>query len=81
MSRVAHLDAVAQMRAVRRLAHAFLAAGDDDPGAAELDLLGAERDRAQARTAELVHAPGRRFNRNAGCNRGLTSRVLARHRP
>ena len=78
---VAHLGAVAQVRAVRRLAHALLAAGDDDAGGAERDLLGAERDRAQARAAQLVHAPGRRVDRDAGADRGLPRRVLARRRP
>ena len=79
---VAHLGAVAQVRAVRRLAHALLAAGDDDLGRAELDLLGAERHGAQARAAQLVHAPGRRVDRDAGADRGLAGRVLAlRRRP
>ena len=63
---VAHLGAVAQVGAVRRLAHALLAAGDDDVGGAERDLLGAERDRAQARAAQLVDAPGGRIDRDAG---------------
>jgi hypothetical protein len=44
---IAHPDAVAQMDAVRRQAHAFLAAGDDDPGVAVADRLEAERDGAQ----------------------------------
>ena len=61
---------------MRRLAHAFLAAGDDDAGRPELDLLGAERHGTQARTAELVHAPGRRIDGNAGIDRGLARRVL-----
>ena len=74
---VAHLHAVAQMRAVRRHAHQFLAAGDDDLGVAVDDLLIAERDRAQARAAELVDAPGRALDRDAGCDRGLPRRVLA----
>ena len=63
---VAHLHAVAQMRAVRRLAHRFLAAGDHDLGIAVEDRLVAERDRAQARAAELVDAPGRALDRDAG---------------
>ena len=58
---VAHLDAAAQMRAMRRHRHRFLPAGDDDLGVAGGDLLHAERDGAQARAAELVHAPGGRF--------------------
>ena len=56
--RVAHLDAVAQMHGVRRLAHAFLAAGDDDLGIADADRLEAERHRAQAGTAKLIDAVG-----------------------
>ena len=75
---VAHLGAVAQVRAMRRLAHALLAAGDHDPGRSELDLLGAERHRAKPRAAQLVHAPGRRVDRDAGVDRGLARRVLAR---
>src|SRR5580700_1489593 len=43
---VAHLDAVAQMDAVRRLAHALLPAGDDDLGIAVADRLIPERDGA-----------------------------------
>ena len=57
--RVAHLGAVAQMHAVRRLAHALLAAGDDDLAVAGADRLGAERDGAQARAAQLVDADRR----------------------
>ena len=74
---VAHLHAVAQMRAVRRLAHGFLAAGHHDLGIAVEDGLVAERDRAQARAAELVDAPGRALDRDAGGDRGLARRVLA----
>ena len=44
---------------MRRHAHRFLAAGDDDVGVAVEDRLIAERDRAQAGAAELVDAPGR----------------------
>ena len=40
---VAHLGAVAQVQRVRRLAHAFLTAGNDDPGVAGRDLLRAQR--------------------------------------
>ena len=66
---VAHLHAVAQMLAVRRQRHRFLAAGGDDLGIAIGDLLQAERHRAQARAAELVDAPGRAFDRDAGVDR------------
>ncbi len=62
---------------VRRLAHAFLAAADDDLALALLDLLISERDRTQARAADLVDAPGRRFDRYAGVDGGLTRRVHA----
>ena len=74
---VAHLGAVAQVRGVLRLAHALLAAGDDDGRGARLDLLSAERDGAQARAANLVDAPGRAVDRNAGGDRRLAGRVLA----
>ena len=56
--------------------HRFLAAGDDDPGIAESDLLHAKRYRAKTRTTKLVDAPGGRFLGNAGLDRGLTCRVL-----
>ena len=73
----AHLHAVAQMLGVRRHAHGLLAAGDHDLAVAVQDRLIAERDRAQARTAQLVDAPGGAFDRNAGGDRGLPRRVLA----
>jgi hypothetical protein len=73
---VAHFDAVAQMRAVRRLAHGFLAAGHHDLGIAVEDGLVAERDRAQPRAAELVDTPGRALDRDAGGDRGLAGRIL-----
>jgi hypothetical protein len=43
---IAHFHAIAQVRTVGGLAHALLAAGNDDAGGAELDLLGAKRDGA-----------------------------------
>ena len=46
------------MDAVRRLAHALLAAGDDDVAVAVADRLVAERDGAQPRAAQLVDAVG-----------------------
>ena len=73
---IAHLDAVAQMDAVRRLAHALLAAGDDDLGIAVADRLIAERHGAQPRAAELVDAVGGDLERDAGGDRGLPRRVL-----
>ena len=45
---VAHLDTVAQVDAVRRLAHALLPAGDDDFRVAVADRLITERHGAQA---------------------------------
>ena len=45
-----------------------------------LDLLHAERDRAQARTADLIDAPGRRIDRNAGANGCLARGALAPER-
>jgi hypothetical protein len=65
------------MRAVRRKAHALLAAGDDDVGIARGDLLRAEGDGTQARAAHLVHAEGRRIDRHTGRDRRLPRRVLA----
>ena len=55
----------------------LLAARDHDLGIAVEDRLIAERHRAQARAAQLVDAPGRDLDRNAGRDRGLTGRVLA----
>src|SRR6476646_7254139 len=74
---IAHLHAAAQMRAVRRLAHGFLAAGHHDLGIAVEDGLVAERHRAQAGTAELVDAPGRALDRDSRRDRSLAGRVLA----
>jgi hypothetical protein len=67
---------VAQVLAVRRLAHALLAARHDDLAVARRDLLRCKRHGPEARTAKLVHAPRRCINRNTGCNRCLTRRVL-----
>ena len=74
---VAHLGAGAQMLAVRGQRHRFLAAGHDDRSVAAPDLLHAERDGAQAGTADLVEPPGGRFLGQAGADRRLASRVLA----
>ena len=63
-----------------RLAHAFLAAGDDDVGITEGDGLGAQGHRTQARAAQLVDAVGGALDRNAGGDGGLAGRVLARPR-
>src|ERR1700692_1376470 len=76
----AHFGAAAQVLRVRGHAHGFLAAGDDDFGIAVEQRLVAERDRAQAASAELVDAPGRAFHRDAGGDRGLAGRGLALRR-
>src|SRR5690348_7424762 len=68
------------MHRMRRLAHAFLAASDDDLLVAELQRLVAERHGAQARAAELVDAIGRDLIGDAGPDRGLPRRVLALRR-
>ena len=73
----AHLLAGTQIGAVRRHAHGLLAARDDDVGVAFADRLQAERDGAQARAAQLVDAPGWRFDGDSGRDRGLAGRVLA----
>jgi hypothetical protein len=65
---------------MRGHAHGFLAAGDDDFRIAVKQRLIAQRHRAQARTAQLVDAPGWAFHRNAGGDRGLASGVLALRR-
>ncbi len=57
-----------------------LAAGDDDFRIAVEQRLVAQRHRAQARTAQLIDAPGGAFHRDAGGDRGLTGRVLALRR-
>ena len=66
--------------AVGRLAHAFLAAGDDDVGIAEFQRLVAQGDGAKARAANLVDPEGRRLERNARGDRGLARRILPRAR-
>ena len=73
---LAHLRAVAQMRGVSRERHALLAAGDDDPGVARLDLLGGERHGAQTRSANLVNAESGRALGNASLDGGLAGGVL-----
>ena len=72
----AHLGAFAKMHAVWRLAHAFLAAGDDNGTVAELDGLGTQGHRAQPRSAKLVDAVSRLFERNPGPDSGLAGRIL-----
>src|SRR5690606_24520517 len=74
---ITHFRAFAQVRTVWRLAHALLTTRNDDRRRAELDLLGPERHGPEPRAAELVHAPGRAVDRNAGGDRCLASWILA----
>src|SRR5205807_7544984 len=60
-----------------RHAHRLLAARHHDVAVAIEDRLVAERDGAQARAAQLVDAPGRGLDRDAGPDRGLAGRILA----
>ena len=75
---VAHLGAVAQVCAVRGLAHALLAAGDDDLRRPRLDLLRAERDGARPEPQSWFIAQAGDSTGNAGGDRGLARRVLSR---
>ena len=62
--------AVARLPVEERLAaHALVAAGHDDAGIAELNLLGRRDDRLQARGAEAVDVHRRRRRRKAGGQR------------
>ncbi len=72
----AHLGPVAQVHDMRGLAHAFLAAGDDDVAVTQHDRLIAQGHGAQTGAAQLVDAIGRAFDRDAGVDGGLTGRVL-----
>ena len=74
---VAHLDALAQISGVGGLAHALLAAGDDDLALAAADLLRCERDRAKAGAADLVDEEGGRAIGDARRARGLATGILA----
>ena len=65
------------MGAVRRLAHAFLAAGDDDLAVAAADRLIAQRHGAQPGAAQLIDPVGGDLEGDAGRDRGLPRRVLA----
>jgi hypothetical protein len=65
---------------MRGHAHGFLPAGDHDIGIAVLQRLVAERDRAQAGSAELVDAPGRALHRNTSRDRCLAGGILALRR-
>ena len=50
---------------MRRLAHRFAAAGEDDIRLAKQNAVGALDDRLEARPAESVHGDGRRLDREA----------------
>ena len=67
----------AQILRVRRQRHRFLPARDDDRRVAGRDRLRRQRDRAQARSAHLVDAPGGHFLGHARRHRRLARRVLA----
>jgi hypothetical protein len=74
---VTHLCAVAHVSGVSRLAHAFLAAGDDDSCITRFDLLHTQGDGAKTRTADLIDAPGRGIDRNSGADGSLPRGPLA----
>jgi hypothetical protein len=74
------LDAAAQMLACGAMLIDSWPPATTMSAVAVEDRLIAERDRAQARAAELVDAPGRAFHRDAGGDRGLAGRVLALRR-
>ena len=57
-----------------RLAHAFLSAGHDDLGIAELQRLITQGDRAKARAANLIDPKGRGLEGNTCGDRGLDGR-------
>src|SRR5690606_32812272 len=73
---VAHLGAVAHVGGVHGPAHALLAAGNDDGRIARLNLLRTECHRTQPRAADLVDAPGRRVDGNAGRDGSLPCGAL-----
>ncbi len=62
---------------VRRVAHAFLAAGDDDVGAARGQQVVAEHGGLQARSAHFVDGGATDAQRQARAERGLARRGLA----
>ena len=62
---------------MRSHAHGFLPAGDHDFGVTVKQRLIAQRHRTQTAAAQLVDAPCRAFDRNAGRNRSLSGGVLA----
>ncbi len=62
---------------VRGVAHAFLAAGDDDVGGARGEQIMAEHGGLQARAADLVDGGASHTQRQACAQRGLARRGLA----
>jgi hypothetical protein len=58
---VAHFGARAQVRHMRAERHVLLSTCDHDGCIAQLDMLRAQRNRPQARTANLIDAPCRRL--------------------
>ena len=62
---------------IRRVAHRLHASGDDDLGIAGLDRLRAQRNRLQARTANLVDRHSSDLRRQSGKDRGLARRILS----
>ena len=74
---VAVLEALAGLRQqVRRLGHRLHAAGDDDLDLARADQLVGQRDRVDAREADLVDGDARDVHRDAARDRGGARRVL-----
>jgi hypothetical protein len=59
------------------VAHRLHAPGDDQPGLAELDVLGGGGDGVQPREADLVHGQGGHGHRDPGPGGGLPGRDLA----
>src|SRR6202158_3463980 len=60
---------------MRRPAHVLGAAGEDELGLAELDLLRSEKDRLEARSAETIDRQRRDFLRHAGLEADVTRQV------
>ena len=75
---VAVLGTVAEGgKVVGGVGHGLGAAGDDDGGGAEHDVLGAEDDGLERRSADLVHGGGNDGLGEASAEGGLASRALS----
>ena len=72
----AHLGAIAEIGNVWCLAHALLAAGNDDAAVTVLDRLAGHRHRLEPRAAEDIDAIGGNLHRHAGIDRRLAGRIL-----